>query len=92
LLAGTLARAGHHSRADQVIAHLRDAPAANGVAMGMVQYYLTIGDVNGLLDWFEKAVEQREPLAVVYVGYLPTELVRSSPRWAALMRTMNLEP
>ena len=58
----------------------------------MVQYYLTIGDVSGLIDWFEKAVEQREPLAVEYLSHVPIELVRSSPRWAALMGTMNLQP
>jgi hypothetical protein len=57
-----------------------------------VQYYLTIGNVDGSIEWFEEAVEQRQPMAVVYVGDPLTKRLRSSPRWAALVRTMNLEP
>ena len=55
-------------------------------------FHLTIGDVEGSIEWFEKAVDQREPMAVVYVGDPLTQRVRSNPRWAALIRSMNLEP
>jgi hypothetical protein len=70
----------------------RNTPDANGVPMGMVVFHLTIGDVEGSIEWFEKAVDQREPMAVVYVGDPLTQRVRSNPRWAALIRSMNLEP
>ena len=92
MLAGALARAGRQSRADELVAQLLNMPATNGVPMGMVHYHWTIGDIEGFIEWLEKAVEQREPLAVVYVGNPPVEHVQSSPRWAALLRTMNLEP
>jgi len=91
-LAAALFNTGQQTRAEEVIAQLRNPPGAHGVPMGMVQYHLDIGDINGSIEWFEKAVAQREPLAVVYAGYLPTDLVRSNPRWAALMRSMNLQP
>jgi TolB-like protein/predicted Ser/Thr protein kinase len=95
-LAGLLAQAGQHQRADALIAKLREAATANGVQggtiqLGMVQYHWAMGDVDGSIAWLEKAVERREPLAVVFAGILPAELVRSNPRWRALRRTMNLE-
>jgi tetratricopeptide (TPR) repeat protein len=95
MLASALARAGQHHRADEVIAQLQNTPAAGVVQIGMVQlgmaqYHLELGNVDGIIDCLEKAVDQREPMAVLYIGILPEELVRDNPRWAALLKTMNL--
>ena len=60
------------------------------VHLGMAQYHLELGSVDEFIECLEKAVDQREPLAVVFVGLLPAELVRDNPRWVALLKTMNL--
>lgn len=95
MFASALALAGQHRRADEVIAQLRNTPAAGGVQSGMVhvgmaQYHLELGNIDGTIECLEKAVDQREPLALTYLGILPAELVRDNPRWAALLKTMNL--
>ena len=43
-------------------------------------------------DWFERAVDEREPLMLhchVHPNYDP---LRTHPRYSALLRKMNLEP
>ncbi len=85
-----LMRAGNRSRAEEVLRDLRDSPNRHGVPMGMIQFHIDSRELDGVMDWFDKAVEQREPLAVVYTCCPYLDSLRSSPRWKALLKTMNL--
>ena len=48
-------------------------------------FHLLCGEIDQAADWFEKAIEQRDP-AMPTLGYR----FRSSPRWPALAKMMNL--
>jgi serine/threonine protein kinase/Tfp pilus assembly protein PilF len=51
-----------------------------------------LGEMDTAFDWFEKAVDEHEPLmlhAHVHPNYDP---LRTHPRYARLLRKMNLEP
>jgi TolB-like protein/predicted Ser/Thr protein kinase len=85
LLAGTLVRAGDSQRAEGLVQRLREAPA-----MAMVYYHLLCSEVDAAADSFEKAIEQRHPMLAPLLGHPITRPLRTSPRWPALMRMMNL--
>ncbi len=58
--------------------------------MALAVFHAMCGDTDAAADWFEKAIEQRDPSVV---GYLRTPLMKqlqSSPRWPALAKQMNL--
>ena len=90
ILAGLLSRTGDQGRADELIRQLTNAPRQHGVPQGMIQYHLERGDAEGAIDWFEKSVELREPIVVVWHGDPRIDAWRSNPRWVALMRKINL--
>jgi hypothetical protein len=56
----------------------------------MIQYHVTSGELDGAIDWFERAVEEREPLVTIYANEPQVKRFQSGPRWAALLETMNL--
>ena len=90
LLAGLLVRAGERSRAEPLIAQLRDEPDLLGGAGGMVLYHLICAEVDAAADWFEKAVEQRDPLVIPWLRLPLAKPLRESPRWPKIARMMNL--
>jgi TolB-like protein/Tfp pilus assembly protein PilF len=85
-LAGLMATKGDQSRADAFLQQLGTGEAA-GAALGLFMYHLVRGDVNHAADWIAKAIEQRHPQAV---QALNGSILRGSPRWAPLARTVNL--
>jgi hypothetical protein len=42
------------------------------------------------VDWFEKAIDQRDPFVVVFVRAPVSQVLRDNPRWPVLTRRMNL--
>jgi tetratricopeptide (TPR) repeat protein len=89
-LAGLLVRAGERSRAENLIAQLRDNPDRLMGPGGMVLYHLICSEVDAAADWFEKAVEQRDPLLLSWLHHPFTKPLRESPRWPKIARMMNL--
>ena len=91
LLAGILIQSGQHARAEELVEKLRaESGDGYGTPMALTVFYCLCGEVDAGADWFEKAIEQRDPAVV---GYLRTPLMRglqSSPRWTALAKQMNL--
>jgi TolB-like protein/Flp pilus assembly protein TadD len=54
--------------------------------------HLGLGEMDTAFDWFEKAVDEREPLMLHFHVHPNYDPVRAHPRYAPLLRKMNLEP
>jgi len=86
-LAGVLARVGAKSRAETVVRKIGESPHP---VFGRVLYHVLSGDLETSADWYERAIEERDPFALVF-AYAPlTSDLRESPRWPQLARMMNL--
>jgi tetratricopeptide (TPR) repeat protein len=81
---------GQARHAEQLLLKMRRAENPLGVPMGMVVYHLVAGEPDDVLDWYERAVEEREPLAVAYTQDPNTARLGSNPRWITLLQTMGL--
>jgi len=88
VMAGMLCRAGDTARAEKLI---RKLPFdAFGAPRALATYYWMRGDLNATADWIEKAIDQRDPGALVMLRLWYGRDLRSTPRWAGLMRKLNL--
>ena len=85
ILAGLLKRMGEVDRAEELIQKLMPGEAY-GAPLGLCFFYLVCGEIDKAADWIEKAIEQRHPLA----AYLSIWFLRSTSRWPALAKLMNL--
>jgi serine/threonine-protein kinase len=85
LLAGLLVLAGEKERAEKLIESMHRM-----MPIGMIVYHLVCGDLDGAIDWYERAIEQRQPMAVMLAAAGYMKVVRSSPRWPKLAKMMNL--
>jgi serine/threonine-protein kinase len=82
LLAGILARLGEKEGADELVTRLRDMRPA-----GLLTYHSLCSGTDTTADWLAKMIEDHEPLAATLSCLKP---IRSSPRWPALAKMMNL--
>jgi serine/threonine-protein kinase len=86
ILAGVLKRMGEVNRAEELIHKLMPGETY-GAPLGLVYSYLVCGDMDRAADWLEKAIEQRDPNAAFVSMFFN---FRSTSRWPALARLMNL--
>jgi tetratricopeptide (TPR) repeat protein len=84
-LAALLVRAGATSRADALIEKLATGKAYGGPT-GRAIYHAMCGEFDQAAEWTKQAIEERYPPLVKILG----PLLRSSPRWPALAKLMNL--
>jgi serine/threonine-protein kinase len=84
-LAGLLAFTGEKERAERLIESMQGT-----TPIGMIVYHLVCRDLDAATDWYERAIEQRQPMAVVLAAAGYMKAVRSSPRWSKLAKMMNL--
>jgi hypothetical protein len=89
LLAGLLKRAGETRRAEELLEKLRPTDAF-GVPRGMAVYHWALQEFDAEADWLEKAIDQRDSYAAAYLRLWYGRELRSTPRWAGLMRKLNL--
>jgi len=54
--------------------------------------YSGLGEIDKAFDWYEKAIDEREPLMLHFHVHPNYDPLRTHPRYKALMRKMNLEP
>jgi eukaryotic-like serine/threonine-protein kinase len=88
VLAALLERFGDTDRAEMLALKLR--PDAGYIdPIGPAIYHLLSGDLEATADWTEKAIDQRHP-AVFFFLHVTAKALRSSHRWPALARMMNL--
>jgi len=84
LSAGLLRRLEEHDKADAVLAGLK-SPSA------MVIYHSVCSDIDGTADSFGQAIAQGEVQPLMWFGASDfLRPLRSSPRWPALAKMMNL--
>jgi len=83
--AGVLVRLGEKERAEQVAAKIPETAPG-----GWVLYHRFCSNLDAAADWYEKAIEQRHPTAVVNARSAFFKPLRESPRWPKLARMMNL--
>jgi serine/threonine-protein kinase len=87
LLAGTLVHLGDHARADALIREMGETPRP---LSARVLYHLLCSDIDWAADWYERAINAREPFALLCAaGPLSSEF-RQSSRWPKLARMMNM--
>ena len=83
-LAGVLRRTGEVTRAEELIQKLMPGETY-GAPLGLCYFYFVCGEIDKAADWWEKAIQQRHPLAVQIA-----RLFKSSPRWPALAKLIHL--
>jgi serine/threonine-protein kinase len=84
-LAAVLKRMGEANRAEALVQKLMPGETY-GAPLGLCYFHFLCGEIDKAADWLEKAIEQRHPLAAI----IASEFFRSSPRWPALAKMMNL--
>jgi hypothetical protein len=84
-LSALLVRTGETSRVDTLLEGLRPGTAL-GAPTGMAIFHALCGEFDQAAEWVERAIEDRYPRLVA--TFEP--LLRSSHRWPALARMMNL--
>ena len=87
MYAGLLARSGDTERAHQIRDQLYNMGMRN---IGLLLYNLVLPDIEAAADCFQKAIELREPLAVIYSRSKLLAPLRSNKRWPLLAGMMNL--
>jgi hypothetical protein len=86
LLAGLLRRLGEKERSDELLSRLR-APSA------LFVYYMVNSEIDAAADSFAKAIAQGEVQPLMWFAASDfLNPLRSSPRWPALAKMMNLPP
>jgi eukaryotic-like serine/threonine-protein kinase len=89
MLAGLLKRTGETSRAEALHAKLLPGDAF-GAPRGLAVYHWVLREFDAEADWLGKAIEQRDLYGGTYLRYWYGRELRSTPRWAELMRKLNL--
>jgi tetratricopeptide (TPR) repeat protein len=87
MLAGALVRVGEHARAEQMIRELGDTPRP---LIGRVLYHWCCEETDQAADWYERAINGRDPFALVFAEGPPGSAFRASSRWPKLASMMNL--
>jgi tetratricopeptide (TPR) repeat protein len=85
LLAGLLKRTGETRRAEELLGKLQPSDAF-GAPRGLAVYHWVLREFDAEADWLEKAIEQRDLYGAAYLRYWYGRELRSTPRWAGLMR------
>ena len=83
-LAGLLVQAGEKERAEKLMATMRGM-----IPVGMIFYHLVCSEMDATIDWYERGIEQHQPLVVsyAYAGFFKP--LRSSTRWPNLESMMH---
>jgi len=89
LLAGLLKRTGDMQRAEELLQKFQPAHAF-GVPRGLAIYHWVLQEFDAEADWLEKAIDQHDPYGALFLRLWYGRELRSTPRWAGLMRKLNL--
>jgi serine/threonine protein kinase/tetratricopeptide (TPR) repeat protein len=87
IFAAALVRVGQRDRAEALIAQMGEQPIP---VWGRIGYHLLCSEIDAAADWYEKAIRDRDPFAVVFARIPYGKALRDSTRWPKLARMMNL--
>jgi hypothetical protein len=87
MLAGALVRIGERARGEQMIRELGDTPRP---LMGRVLYHWVCEETDQAADWYERAINGRDPFALVFAEGPLGSVFRQSSRWPKLASMMRL--
>jgi tetratricopeptide (TPR) repeat protein len=85
LLAALLVEIGEKERAEKLISTVRET-----APFSMVFYHLMRSEIDAAIDWYERAIERREPIAALNASAGFLKPLRAGPRWPKLAKMMNL--
>jgi TolB-like protein/tetratricopeptide (TPR) repeat protein len=84
---------GRTADALRLVEELRErAQQAYVPAWSFAVIYQALGESDKAFDWFEKAIDDREPLMLQFTVHPNYDSLRAHSRYPALLRKMNLEP
>jgi len=87
LLAGALVLVGETMRAAGLARELGDAPRP---VIGRVLYHVLCSETDLAADWYEHAIMERDPFALVFANTPLLRTFRQTPRWPKLASLMKL--
>jgi hypothetical protein len=87
-LAGVLKLQGETRRAEEILGKLGDG-GSYGAPIGFQIFHLLCSETDKAAHWAEKAIEQRHPQMPSTLRLFES-VWKSSPRWPALARKVNL--
>ena len=87
ILAGVLVRTGEKTRAEKLMLEMGETPRP---LLGRVWYHLLCSELDLAADWYERAIEQRDPFALVFANVPMFRALRQTSRWPKLAKMMNL--
>jgi serine/threonine-protein kinase len=86
-LAGALVRIGERARAERLVREMGEDPRP---LLGRVLYHLLCGETELAADWYERAIDERDPFTLIFAPIPLAGALRASSRWPKLARMMNL--
>jgi TolB-like protein len=89
MYAGLLVRTGQPERGQDVLKALGSSDAF-GTTRGVAVFHTCCGQIDLAADWFERAIEERDPSAPALLQSAIGEPLRLSSRWPKLAALMNL--
>ncbi|MEO6080495.1 MAG: TIR domain-containing protein [Steroidobacteraceae bacterium] len=89
LYAGLLVRTGEPTKGGEIVRALGGGEAY-GASLGLTIFHTLCGDIDAAADWYERALEERFPIASYFLQSTLGEPLRASPRWPGLAALMNL--
>jgi serine/threonine-protein kinase len=90
MLAAVLQQAGESERAAELLGWLHTTAEEHQRPPGLVLYHCLRGEVEQALDWYERAIEQRDICVFVQSRAWLTRHLREHPRWPAIAAAMGL--
>jgi eukaryotic-like serine/threonine-protein kinase len=86
-------RAGRTEEAERCLAQLHEFARTRYVPPHLFVFVLIgLGRIDEAVQWLDRAIEDRDPLATYLKGWPMYEPVRAHPRYPELLRKMNMEP
>jgi tetratricopeptide (TPR) repeat protein len=84
---------GRTGEALKLLEELRERAQMQYVpSWSLASIYSGLGEMDKAFDWFEKAVDEHDPLMLHFHVHPNYDALHTHPRYKELMRKMNLEP